>query len=68
MVYHSEAKEELGDVEENLQHLTVGILDVAIDKVPKRYQHHTIGVSERFARLLRRVAQAIACYDAKQED
>ena len=68
MVYHSEAKEELGDLEENLQHLTVGIPDVATDKVPKCYQRHTVGVSERFSRLLCRVAQAIACYDARQED
>ena len=68
MVYHSEAKEELGDLEENLQHLIVGIPDVAIDMVPRCYQHHTVGVSEQFAKLLRRVAQAIACYDAQQED
>ena len=50
-------------MEENLQHLTVGIPDVDIDKVPRHYQHHTVGVSQRFARLLRRVAHAIACYD-----
>ena len=37
MVYHSKAEEELGDLEENLQHLTVGIPDVAIDMVPRRY-------------------------------
>ena len=64
MVYHFEVEEELGDVEENLQHLTVGIPDVAIDKVPRCYQCHTIGVSEWFSRLLHRLAQAIACYDA----
>ena len=61
MVYLSEAEEERVDVEENLQHFTVGIPDVATDRVPRRYQRHTVGVSERFARLLRRVAQAIAC-------
>ena len=64
MVYCSEAEEELGDVEENLQHLTVGIPNVATDKVPRHYQHHTVGVSEQFSRLLHRVAQAITCYDA----
>ena len=63
MVYHSEAEEDIGDVEENLQCLTVGIPDIATDRVPRGYQHHTVGVSERFARLLRRVAHAIACYD-----
>ena len=65
MVYHSKAEEELRDLEEKLQHLTVGILDVAIERVPRRYQCHTVGVSEQFAKLLRRVAQAIACYDAQ---
>ena len=64
MVYCSEAKEDLGDLEENLQHLTVGIPDVATDMVPRRYQCHTVGVSEWFSRLLHRVAQAITCYDA----
>ena len=56
MVYCFEAEEELGDLEENLQHLTVGILDVAIDKVPRHYQRHTVGVSEWFSRPLCRVA------------
>ena len=65
MVYRSEDEEELGDVEENLQHLTVGIPDVATDRVRMHYQCHTVGVSERFSRLLRRVAQAISCYDAQ---
>ena len=65
MVYHSKAEEELGDLEENLQHLTMGIPNVAIDRVPGHYQHHTIGVFERFSRLVLRVAQAIACYDAQ---
>ena len=67
MVYHFEAKEELGDVEENLQHLTVGISDVATDRVPRHYQRHTVGVSKWFSRLLFKVSQAIACYDAQQE-
>ena len=68
MVYHSKAEEDLGDVEENLQCFTVGIPDIATDRVPRCYQHHTMGVSEWFSRLLHRVAQAIACYDAQQED
>ena len=65
MVYCSKVEEELGYVEENLQHLTVVIPDVTIDRVPRRYQRHTVGVSKRFSRLLHRVAQAIACYDAQ---
>ena len=65
MVYRSEDEEELGDLEENLQHLTVGILDVATERVPRRYHHHTVGISEWFAKIIYRVAQAIACYDAQ---
>ena len=65
MVYRSEVEEELGYVEENLQHLTMGIPNVATDRVPGHYQHHTIGVFERFSRLVHRVAQAIACYDTQ---
>ena len=65
MVYHSEADEELIYIEENLQHLTIGIPDMTNDEVPRNYQHHTVGVSGQFSRLLRRVAQAIACYDAQ---
>ena len=68
MVYRSKAEEDLGDLEENLQHLTVGILDVATNRVPGHYQCHTVGVSKWFSRLLRRVAQVVACYDAQKED
>ena len=45
MLYRFEADEELGDLEENLQHLTVGILDVNTDEVRRRYQCYTAGVS-----------------------
>ena len=65
MVYRFEAEEELGELEENLQHLTVGIPNVATDRVPRHYQCHIVGVFEWFSRLLHRVAQAIACYDAQ---
>ena len=68
MVYHSEAEEELGDIEENLQHLTVDILDMTTDEVPRNYRCHRTDVSEWFSRLLCRVAQAIACYHEYQED
>ena len=68
MVYHSEAEEERKDLEENLQHLTVGIPDMTTDEAPRSYQRHTIGVSERFSRLLCKVAQDIACYHEHHED
>ena len=37
MLYHFEAEEELGYLEENIQHLIVGIPDVATDMVPRHY-------------------------------
>ena len=68
MVYHSEANEDLGDLEENLQCLTLGIPDVTTDDLPKHYQCHTIGVSGWFSKLIHRVAQAIACYHEHHEN
>ena len=68
MLYRSEADEELRYLEENLQRLTVGILDMTTDEVPRCYQRHTAGVSGRFSRILCRVAQAIACYHEHHED
>ena len=68
MLYSFEADEELEDLEENLQCLTVGIPDVTTGKVPRRYQCHTAGVSGRLSRILHRVAQAIACYHEHHED
>ena len=45
MVYHSKSEEDLGDLKDNLQHLTVGIPNMTTDEVPRRYQLHTTGVS-----------------------
>ena len=44
MLYQSEAHEERRYLEENLQELTVGILDLTTDEVPRHYQCHTAGV------------------------
>ena len=66
--YRSEADEDLGDLEENLQRLTVGIPYVTTDELPRRYQFHTIGVFGWFSRLLRRVAQAIIHYHEHHQD
>ena len=62
VVHYSKEDDEIGDIEENLQCLTVGIPDVSTNDLPRRYQHHTTGVSGRFARLLTRVAQEFMCY------
>ena len=48
--------------------MTVGIPNMNTDEVPRRYQHHTTGVSGRFSGLLRKVSQAIACYHEHHED
>ena len=45
-----------GELEENLERLTLDILDADIDDLPMRYQRSIAGVSSRFSRLLRRVS------------
>jgi hypothetical protein len=49
-------------VEKNLEGLTVDISDITIGEIPRRYQRHTVGVSESINRLLRRVARVVVCY------
>ena len=51
-----------GELEENLERLTLDIPDADIDDLPMRYQRSIVGVPGRFSRLLRRVAQAVMCY------
>ena len=51
-----------GDLKENLERLTLDILDADIDDLPMRYQRSTTGVLGRFSRLLHRVARAVMCY------
>ena len=50
------------ELEENLERLTLDILDAAIDDLQIRYQRSTTGVLGRFSRLLCRVARAVMCY------
>jgi hypothetical protein len=49
-------------VEKNLEGLTADVPDIAIGEIPRRYQRHTVGVSESLSRLLHRVAQEVVCY------
>ena len=51
-----------GDLEENLERLTLDIPDANIDDLPTRYQRSMVGVPGQFSRLLRRVARAVMCY------
>jgi hypothetical protein len=49
-------------VEQNLEGLIADIPDMAIREIPRRYQRHTMGVSESINRMLRRVSRAVVCY------
>ena len=51
-----------GELEENLERLTLDIPDAAIDDLLMRYQRSIAGVPGRFSRLLRRVARVVMCY------
>ena len=50
------------ELEDNLERLTLDILDADIDDLPTRYQRSMVGVLGRFSRLLRRVAREVMCY------
>ena len=54
--------DQMGELEENLESLTLHILDAAIDDLSMRYQRHTVGVPGHFSRLLRRVVRDVMCY------
>ena len=49
-------------VEQNLEGLTMDVLDIAIGEIPRRYQNHTVGMYESLSQLLRRVAREVVCY------
>ena len=51
-----------GELEENLERLTLDIPDADIDDLPTRYQRSTMGVPGRFSKLLRRVARVVMSY------
>ena len=51
-----------GELEENLERLTLYIPDTFIDDLPLRYQRPTVGVLGWFSKLLRRVAQVVMSY------
>ena len=52
----------MGELEENLERLTLDIPDASIDDLPMRYQRHTAGVLGRFSCLLCRVVRVVMCY------
>ena len=52
----------IGEMEENLESLTLDIPDANIDDLLMRYQRSTTGVPGQFTRLLCIVARAVMCY------
>lgn len=60
---YQEGSDNEEDITRNLKGLTDGISEYArIGDMPRRYQRHTVGVSNRILQLLSRVARAISCY------
>ena len=52
----------MGEIEENLERLTLDIHDALIDDLPMRYQRNTISIPCHFSWLLHKVVEAIICY------
>ena len=52
----------IGELEENLERLTLDIPDASIDDLPLRYQRPIAGVPGHFSKLLHRVARVMMCY------
>jgi hypothetical protein len=59
------ASTDLEVIEQNLEGLTMNILDATVDEIPRHYQYHTVGVSASIGRLLHRVEQEVVCYNEK---
>ena len=66
-VRNIEAEDGIQEIEDNLQILVVGVSNISIDDLPRRYQHHTTGVYIRFGRLLHRVACVVMCYHEHED-
>jgi hypothetical protein len=49
-------------VEQKLEGLTANILEIPIGEIPRRYQCHTMGVSDSIGRLLHMVSWEVVCY------
>ena len=52
----------MGEMEENLERLTLDIPDASIDDLLMHYQRHIVGVPSHFSHLLRRVVRDVMCY------
>ena len=63
MVGRGVAVEDLEEIEQNLEGLTMNIPEITVEELPRCYQLHTIGVSTSIGRLLHRVAWEVVCYN-----
>jgi hypothetical protein len=59
------ATADLEAIEQNLEGLTMHVLDATVDELPRHYQRRTVGVSTSIGRLLHRLARAVSCYNKK---
>ena len=62
ILHDFDVAETLSALQDQVEGLTLGIPDVRTDELPLRLQRHTTGVSSRWTRLLRMIAQAVTCY------
>ena len=49
-------------MEQNLEGLMHDVPDMPLEEIPRRDQHHTVGVSASMGRFLHRVARTLVCY------
>ena len=56
VLWDMDISETLVVLQDQIEGLTLGILNVRTDELPQRLQRHTIGVPSRWTRLLRMIA------------
>ena len=47
--------------------MTVGVPDIFIYDLPQNYQHHTVGFSGLFGRLIYKVARVVMCFHEHED-
>ena len=66
-IQNMNSKEEIEEIEGNLQRLTNDVTNISIDYLPICYQRHIAGVSGHFGRLLCRVSHVVMCYHEHED-
>ena len=65
MVGEGVVVEDLEEIEQNLEGLTLNILDITVDDLPQCYQRHKVGVSTSIGRQHHQVARGVIFYIEK---